>query len=165
MNRYLTGIALAFAGTFTMMAQAEPIKKETLEVQLLIYSGEPNPTFRISDEKEIKEILSMAENLPHKQLKAGETGLPEPKLGYQGFMVKNNTSTSPEIKSFVVHGQAVRLAIASDSTDGTVESHGNKVGHSARADAHNSLQGKLLAHAKDVGIANDQMIEAIENDK
>lgn len=165
MNRYLTGITLALAGTFSMMAQAETPKKEALKVELLVFSGRPNPTFAISDEKEIQEILSLAQNLPEKKLKAGDSGLPPAKLGYQGFIVTNNTGTSPEIKSFVVHGPVVQLTLGSVAADGTQATRGAGVQRSARADDANALEGKLLLHAKETGIANEEMVEAIENSK
>jgi hypothetical protein len=161
MNRYLTGITLALAGAFSMMAQAETTKKETLKVELLVFSGRPNPTFAISDEKEIQEILSLAKNLPQRQLKSGESALPTPKLGYQGFIVTNNTTTSPEIKSFVVNGSSVELAL--NSAGAKTAARGVVVEQSARADTYNALQSKLLSHAKETGIANDEMVQAIEN--
>lgn len=162
MNRYLTGITLALAGTFATMAQAEAPKKDTLKVELLVFSGRPNPTFAISDEKEIQEILNLAKSLPQKQLKSGESAMPQPKLGYQGFIVTNNTATSPEIKSFIVNGSAVQLALNSASADGT-SARGAVVQQSARSDSYNALESKLLSHAKETGIADDEMINAIEN--
>lgn len=161
MKRYLTAVAFALVGTFTMPAQAQTpeLKKETLKVELMVFSGRPNPTFTITDESEIQEILNLVKNLPQKKLKEGETGLPPAKLGYQGFTVTNNTKTSPEIKSFVVNGSAVLLD--SPSAAGTLAARGAV----ARADSSGSLESKLLSHAKETGIASEEMLEAIQESK
>ena len=143
-------------------AQTPTLKTEALKVELMVFSGRPNPTFTITDESEIQEILNLVKNLPHKKLKEGETGLPPAKLGYQGFIVTNNTKTSPEIKSFVVNGSAVRLD--SPSTAGTLAARG-AAEFSARADSSASLEGKLLSHAKETGIASEEMLEAIQESK
>jgi len=148
-----------------MPAQAQTPNKETLKVELMVFSGRPNPTFTISDENEIQEILNLAKSLPEKKLKAGESVMPQAKLGYQGFTVTNNTKSSPEIKSFVVNGSAVQLALNAASTTGTLAARGTGVEQSARADAYNALESKLLSHAKETGIANEEMVEAIQNSK
>lgn len=148
-----------------MPAQAEipTPKKETLKVELMVFSGRPNPTFTITDENEIQEILNLVKNLPQKKLKEGESALPPAKLGYQGFTVTNNTKTSPEIKSFVVNGSAVQLD--SVASAGTLAARGTGIEQSARADSNASLESKLLAHAKETGIASEEMIEAIQDSK
>ena len=164
MKRYLTAVAFALVGTFTMTAQAQTptLKKETLKVELMVFSGRANPTFTITDESEIQEILNLVKNLPQKKLKEGETGLPPSKLGYQGFTVTNNTKTSPEIKSFVVNGSAVLLD--SPSTAGAPAARG-VAEYAARADSSASLESKLLSHAKETGIASEEMLEAIQESK
>lgn len=165
MKRYLTAVAFALVGTFTMTAQAQTptLKKETLKVELMVFSGRANPTFTITDESEIQEILNLVKNLPQKKLKEGETGLPPSKLGYQGFTVTNNTKTSPEIKSFVVNGSAVLLD--SPSTAGTPAARGGVAEYAARADSSASLESKLLSHAKETGIASEEMLDAIQGSK
>ena len=165
MKRYLTGIAIVLAGAFTMPAQAQTPSKETLKVELMVFSGRPNPTFTISDENEIQEILNLAKSLPEKKLKAGESAMPQAKLGYQGFTVTNNSKSSPEIKSFMVNGSAVQLALNAASSTGTLAARAKGVEQSARADAYNALESKLLSHAKETGIANEEMVEAIQNSK
>jgi hypothetical protein len=174
MKHYFIKFALLIASTcaFGAGAQAqEKVKAETgkmpmvLKVELLVYSGRPNPTFLITDQKEIREIMGLANSLPHKQdLKQGESAMPHPKLGYQGFIVTNATAISPEIKSFAVNGSAVQLSLAPAATSAMAGGQG-ALTHAAKVDAGNSLESKLLSQVTSQGIVDEKTLEFIENSK
>jgi hypothetical protein len=160
MKKYFIKTALLIAGTlaFVMGSQAEDAM-DTLKVELLVFSGRPNPTFVISDQNDIREILGLAINLPRNEnIKDGGSALPESKLGYQGFIVTNKTAISPEVRSFVVHGSAVQVALAPASSNAEAE-------QVARIDSSASLESKLLSHMKKQRIVDDKLLEFIDNSK
>jgi hypothetical protein len=161
MKQFLIKFALIAASACAALtaAQAQPVK--SLKVELLIFSGRPNPTYVITDQNEINEILGTAKSLPQNdQLKAGDSGLPEPKLGYQGFKVTNLSDDSTEIKSFQVHGSAVQLAVVSGTAGKKAMAQ-----QSPRVDRGNALESKLLSHGKEKGVIDDKLIELIEANK
>ena len=165
MKHYFLKFALLVAGTFSVVlgAQAEETMK-ALKVEMLVFSGRPNPTFLITDKQQIKDILGLAKSLPkNKAVKDGESGLPESKLGYQGFVVTNQSAIAPEIKSFVVHGSAVQLALMpTGSAKGAAKAG---VEQAALIDSGTSLENKLLSHVKSEGIVDDKLLEFIDSSK
>lgn len=165
MKHYFLKCAFLIAGTFSVAigAHAEQAMK-ALKVEMLVFSGRPNPTFLITDKQQIKEILALAKSLPkNKAVKAGESGLPEPKLGYQGFVVTNQSSVAPEIKSFVVSGSAVQLAtLPTGSAKGASTA---EVEQAALIDSGTTLENKLLSHVKNEGIVDDKLLEFIDNSR
>ena len=155
--------ALLVAGSFCVLAgaQAGEIVK-SLKVELLVFSGRPNPTFVVTDQAQIKEILALAKNLPQKKSAAlGEENQPQPKLGYQGFVVTNNSDISSDIKSFVVHGSDVHLALVT----GSKQAGKSTIAHAEGIDSDAKLESKLLAHVKDNGVVDEKVMEFIENSK
>ncbi len=161
MKQLLIKLAMIAAAACAAMttAQAQPIK--SLKVELLIFSGRPNPTFVITDQNEINDILGTAKSLPQNdQLKAGSSALPEPKLGYQGFKVTNLSDDSTEITSFQVHGAQVQLAVVS----GTPGKRAMTL-QSPRLDRGNALESKLLSQGKEKGVIDDKLIELIDASK
>ncbi|MQA37087.1 hypothetical protein [Rugamonas aquatica] len=155
--------ALLVVGTFCALtgAQAGEIVK-ALKVELLVFSGRPNPTFVVTDPVQIKEILALAKNLPKKKgVSASDTDQPEPKLGYQGFIVTNNSDVSSDIKSFAVHGSNVHLALVT----GAKEAGKSAVVQAAAVDADSALENKLLAQGQKTGAVDDKLLEFIENSK
>ncbi|USX17855.1 hypothetical protein NHH82_18435 [Oxalobacteraceae bacterium OTU3REALA1] len=155
--------ALLVAGTFFVLAgaQAGEIVK-SLKVELLVFSGRPNPTFVVTDPAQIREILALAKDLPQKKSAAlGEESQPEPKLGYQGFVVTNNSDISSDIKSFMVHGSDVRLALVT----GSKQAGKSSVVRAEGIDSDAKLENKLLAHVKNNGVVDEKVLEFIENSK
>lgn len=155
--------ALLVAGSFCVLAgaQAGEIVK-SLKVELLVFSGRPNPTFVVTDPVQIKEILALAKNLPQKKgAGSSETVQPEPKLGYQGFIVTNNSDISSDIKSFEVHGSDVHLALAG----GSKQAGKSSVVHAEGIDSDATLENKLLSHVKNNGLVDEKVLEFIENSK
>lgn len=162
MKHYFVKCAFLIAGTFSavMGAQAGETMK-ALKVEMMVYSGRPNPTFLITDKQQIKEILALAKSLPkNKAVKDGESALPEPKLGYQGFVVTNRSAIAPEVRGFVVNGSAVQLELMpAGSAKGA-----SKVGaeQAALVDTAAALESKLMQHVKAERIVDDELLESID---
>jgi hypothetical protein len=123
-----------------------------LAVELLIYSGRPNPTFVIIDGKTVREILAMANNLPVDKASAGgAAALPPSRLGYQGFRVHTEAATLPHRDAFLVFHATVQLVAVA----------GSKPACAHRIDARVALEGKLVALAKSARIVDDSLLALI----
>lgn len=161
MKQFLMQFALVAAATCSVVSAAQAQSVKSLKVELLIFSGRPNPTFVITDPRDIHDILDTAKNLPqNEQIKDAEKAAPEPRLGYQGFLVTNQSDDSTEVKSVQVRGSAVHLALKAAG-----DAKGKSTQHSARLDRGNFLESKLLSHGRDIGVIDDRLLEAIESSR
>lgn len=147
-NAFLRWLSLA-AGVLAgaaPMAAAAPM----LSVELLIYSGRPNPAFTIDDPQQVADILNAAAALPRNpQMAESERALPPSRLGYQGLLVTNHSTTVPALKSFVVYHSAVQLAFA----DNRAGAH--------RIDAGAALEQRLLDHARRRRLVDDALLDQL----
>ncbi len=135
---------------------------KALKVELLVYSGRPNPTFVVSDPKEIKEILNLANAIPRKKSFTAESNLQiEGKLGYQGFLVTNNSDVNSELKTFFVRGNNVQMELIS----GSKALGKTSVEQATALDSNTRLESKLLNSAKASGVADDKLLKIIESGK
>jgi hypothetical protein len=160
MKQFLIQFALFAAATCSVVSAAQAQSVKSLKVELLIFSGRPNPTFVITDPRDIHDILDTAKNLPqNEQIKDAEKAAPQPRLGYQGFMVTNESDDSTEVKSVQVRGSAVHLALRG------ADAKGKSTQHSARVDRGNFLESKLLSHGRDTGVIDDKLLDAIESSR
>lgn len=159
-----SGLVAIMLACSALSAQAEEAVKavKALKVELLVYSGRPNPTFVVTDAKEIKEILSLANAIPRKKSFAGDSNLQiEGKLGYQGFLVTNNSDLNSELKTFFVRGNNVQMELISGS-----KALGKTAVEQATAvDSNTRLESKLLNSAKANGIADEKLLKVIEASK
>jgi hypothetical protein len=157
MKQFIVQFALFAAASCSVVSAAQAQSVKSLKVELLIFSGRPNPTFVITDPRDIHDILDTAKNLPQNE---AEKAAPEPRLGYQGFMVTNQSDDSTEVKSVQVHGSAVHLALKAGAGEKAKSTQ-----HSARLDRGNFLESKLLSHGRDTGVIDDKLLEAIESSR
>lgn len=125
---------------------------ELLTVELLIFSGRPNPTFAVTDARVAREILATAMHLPADDaIEAGADALPESRLGYRGFMVRNHTAAFPDLGSFIAYRSAVEL----------MGPAGTKADRARRLDTHAALENRLLAYAKKQRLLDDALLALI----
>lgn len=137
-------VLVSAAGT----TQAAP--DASLQVQLMIYSGRVNPSFRIDDPREVADILKTATALPRNPaLSDAERPLPPSRLGYQGFLIINDSAVVPVLKSFIVYGPAVQLIF-------------EPAGAAAhRSDAGKALEQRLIGHAQRHQLIDGATLELI----
>lgn len=138
-------------------------KPEALQVEVLIFSGRPNPVFVVSDPAEISEIISLAESLPGGQ----EAKTSHPILGYNGIVVENLSTTLPDVQRFKVGrgdidivrkpGAQSRKAAAPAAADATQAK--------VRRDGAHSLETRLLSLARSKGAIDDRLLEHINRSK
>lgn len=112
-----------------------------LAVELLIYSGRPNPSFAITDASAVKDILATALKLPPDPAST----LPPSWLGYQGFLVRHQRAT------FIVYHSTVQL----------IDVAGAPPARAHRIDARATLESKLIEHARRQHIIDDSLIALI----
>lgn len=149
-------ICLAMLG-FAFTAQAAMPRK--LEIQLLIYSGRPNPTITVTDPAEIAAIFRAAQALPqHPKLKASESVNP-PRLGYSGIRVKAEPSMEDGLVGFAVYRRNLQLhqrpgAATAGQPDAPQASE-------ARIDDQATLERRLLGLLRARGAITEEMVQAI----
>ena len=148
-NFILLFAAVLFSAAVSMNAQSITPPK-SLKVEVLVFSGRPNPTFEITDPAEIKEITALLNALPRNaaaQENAGET----PVLGYRGIAVENTSSASAELRSFLVRRSNVQVSrgILTKSADGQARVAGAEL--EVRNDGSSSLEKRLLGIAQSRG--------------
>jgi hypothetical protein len=155
--------ALSLAALLVMVSPAMSAEKtpEALQVEILIFSGRPNPVFVVSDPAEIREIITLADSLPASG-PASKTN--QSKLGYTGIVVENLSTTRPDVQRFKVgHGEidVVRKTNAATPKDAMADAAQAK----ARADGANSLETRLLSLARSKGAIDDRLVEHIKRSK
>jgi hypothetical protein len=64
-------------------------RSATLQVEIDVYSGRPNPSFNITG-PDAAELAKLLQHLPQ-----AETGAPELGLGYRGFVITSDASLAP----------------------------------------------------------------------
>ena len=162
MKKIIFKLVLSIAGFCAANGAIAGELVKSLKIEILLFSGRPNPTFLVTDPVQMKEILNLAKKLPqNKSIKQDVIGQPEAKLGYQGFIVTNNSDVSSEIKSILVRGVDVHTElIASSIVGGKTE-----VVKFAALDSSSSLENKLLSQAKSKGIVDEKIIKVIEGSK
>lgn len=145
MKRFFSRFMLLAARLFAPAAQP-------LAVELLIYSGRPNPTFIISDRKTVRDILAMANNLPVDEANKGDVAaMPPSRLGYQGFLVRSESAMLPYRDAFIVYHSAVQLVAVAGAMPASAH----------RIDVGSTLESKLIALAKSARIVDDGVIALI----
>lgn len=148
MKRFLSlFLAIGLAG---LSFAAE--KVDALQVEVLVFSGRPNPRLVVSDPALIREITAAVAALPRQAtLAVKDTALPS-KLGYRGFRVENASASSPELAAFVVHGAVVEALL--QGAGGLVKE--------VRLDAGASLESRLLQLAEASGRLEPAVLEHIK---
>jgi hypothetical protein len=137
-------------------------KPEALQVEVLIFSGRPNPVFIVSDPAEIREIVSLAESLPG----SPEAKASHPILGYNGIVVENLSTTLPDVQQFKVGRGDIDIvrkpgAQSRKAAPTATDASQAKV----RRDGANSLETRLLSLARSKGAIDDRLLEHINRSK
>jgi hypothetical protein len=85
-----------------------------LKVELMIFSGRPNPSFVIGDPAVIRQVVAILEATPpHPTLTASDSVSPG-RLGYNGYFVTPTGMNG--VESFIVYGNTIEVWPAASST-------------------------------------------------
>ena len=128
-----------------------------LQVEVLIFSGRPNPIFTIEDPQEIREVMALLNGLPeHPVAKTGsEASAISSKLGFRGLAVTNLSTVAKEIRSFELGDSNVKLKRESTSAASGVKPE-------FRQDSSKAVQRKLLEIGKSRGAVDAGLMKLIE---
>jgi hypothetical protein len=134
---------LLFAALASMTFAARPDVPKGFEVEVLLYSGRPNPTFVVTDEAEIRSLVALARTLPASASAAANPAA----LGYHGLKLRNRSAVATDIDAIDVRGSAVAITAAGATHP---ELHGDATGALekrllALAQAHGALPPRVAA--------------------
>jgi|GEM_PF-655488 len=182
MNKYLFCLVslLPFL-SFSVNAQT-PVAPNALRVELLMFSGRPNPVFTITDPAEIRDLTARVNALPKNSIAAAAQTADFPVLGYQGIVVRNMSAASPELDSILVRRSNVRInrkagpqAKAAQAQAASVSSAGASASAAPaaaaaepselRVDGGNALENHLLSLARNRGVLDDALMNHITSQK
>jgi hypothetical protein len=142
-----------------LMSAGSAFAAESLRVEVLVFSGRPNPAFTITDPVVIHEILSQANSLPaHPSVTAKDAG-EKSILGYRGIVVSNVSATSSDVKSLVVNRSKIQL-----NRKGLAPSKAGTVSE-ARLDNGSALENRLLGLARSKGVIDDRLFARLQKTK
>lgn len=151
----------------------------SLQVEVLIYSGRPNPVFTITDPAEINEITALVNAMPKNSATDTRSPSDQSVLGYKGIVVGNLSAASPDLESMVVirsnvhvkrksSAQAkapqVQSAAASSATAAAAPA-ASAESSEFRLDGGNILENRLLGMARNRGVINDALLTHINSTK
>lgn len=140
-------------------AETRTVKKpatDTLYVEVLLYSGRPNPVFTITDPVEIKTILSAAKAAPKQAV--AKTTAKKAALGYKGIAVEFLAAGSDEATAFTVKDDEITLSVSSPTA-------AKATTPDVRSDSGRALQRRLLGKGMEKGVLTEQLVSFIENGK
>ena len=168
MEKYLfcfAALLLVFASP--MFAQALPTIN-ALDVEILIYSGRPNPKFTVTDPAEIREIMGLVTGLPQPSssaTKGAET--PSGGLGYQGIVVRNRSKVGAEVQSFTTRRSAVQLVRGGTPaiTTSAAGAAAQPAAPEARVDSSSAIERRLLTLAQTRGVIDNVVLAHINSVK
>ncbi|MFI5360387.1 MAG: hypothetical protein ACHQ49_00335 [Elusimicrobiota bacterium] len=143
-----------------MSADNEPAKG--LQVEVLVFSGRPNPVFTVTDPKEIQELLNDVEALPGNKGFKGASVTPS-RLGYKGILVRNQSGEDQEVAAFVVHGKDLEIkpaaSVKSAARDFRVDAAAGV--RSSGETGKESIERRLLELGREKGALDANLLGAI----
>jgi len=138
-------------------AQTAP-RAKGLRVEIMMFSGRPNPVFEITHPDKIREVQLLIGAILQK---SGSKDVPEhPKLGYQGIVVTSANPSESGFHSLRVKGVSTKIQAGPGGASKGSESADVSVNDSSPA-----LETRLLALAREQGVIDDQMLEFIKKSK
>lgn len=124
-----------------------------LEVEILLYSGRPNPVLLIEAPDEVREIVTAARALPAPSTTSRDDALLRSRLGYRGLRVTNRSREAPEIQSFNLRRHEVELQTRQPGRDDTQKEF--------REDRGARIEQRLLQLAQSRGVITPEQLDCI----
>lgn len=150
-----------FFFSFTALLNAQPSAATTgLRVEVMVFSGRPNPVFTITDPAQVREVLNLAEaasgaNPEGSAVKQG--------LGYRGILVTHlSPDDTSDIQAIRVYRSAagIRRKPATNPKNEPGKSAAS-VTPEARSDHSKALEARLLAMAHSAGAIDQRLLNQI----
>lgn len=169
-TRFLSLFALVLSVSFSVAAEPTA-PAESLQIEIMIFSGRPNPVFIVDDPAEIRDILGTVRSLPQTPAAlAKDSSASAPVLGYRGITVRNLSRTASDVKSLVVNRSSVKVTrdnLASTKANSTTNAAAadNLAMTEIRTDSATSLENKLLELARRRGAIDPNLVAAINSQR
>jgi hypothetical protein len=154
---------ILIVGALSTMNAQNPTPPAGLRVEILVFSGRPNPVFTITDPIQIDGVIAAAEALPSSEA-ASSAAAERPVLGYRGIKVTNLSVDRSSVQAMQVNRTGVRIhrkSIASAKNTAAASSSAPE----ARSDATGALEAQLLTLARDHGVVDDRLLAHIKQTK
>ncbi|ATC63568.1 hypothetical protein CMV30_06145 [Nibricoccus aquaticus] len=149
-------------GLATVLNAQTPQETRGLRVEVLVFSGRPNPTFTITDTKQISDLLTSVDALSiDATAKAGED---RPILGYNGIRVTDLSGSDANAQSFRVRGSAVSV-IRKQAIKAGKATADSIATTDVRNDQGATVETKLLELARQQGAIDDRVLALIRKSK
>ncbi|MFT3870317.1 MAG: hypothetical protein QM715_17855 [Nibricoccus sp.] len=161
MKKLFFSLFLIVSALPTMNAQ-NSASPAALRVEILVFSGRPNPVFTLTDPAQIDNILATAEALPSSQA-ASSTATERPTLGYTGIRVTNLSVNRASIQDMQVGRAGVRINRKPAALGKAAAARVNPP--EVRNDATGALETQLLALARDHGAIDDHLLARLKKAK
>lgn len=164
MKNYLVYGFILLLGFSLKMSAAPATGPSAMQVEILIFSGRPNPVFTLTDPTEIKEITALVSALPKAPAARATAGTTDSVLGYRGIAVENRSMIAPELGSLLVNRSQVQLtrkAAPSAQTASATPVDASEV----RLDGGAALENRLLTLARKHGAIDDALLSHITSGK
>jgi len=159
---------ISFLLPFILFGLASVLKAQTpqetrgLRIELLVFSGRPNPTFTITDTKQIRDLFTSVNALAvDANAKAGDD---RPILGYNGIRVTDLSASEASAQSFRVRGSTVRIVRKQAAKAGNAAAD-SVITTEVRNDHGSTLETKLLELARQQGAIDDHVLALIRKSK
>lgn len=156
----------ALLAIFSSTVFSQPVRDtNALQVEIMIFSGRPNPVFTVTNPAEIREIMSLVNGLPRPSSYATGSAASPSGLGYQGIVVRNRSNVGSELESFVVNRANVQftrsqaLGSKGKATDNVLAAP------EARVDSSAALERRLVALAQSKGVIDEALVAHINSGK
>lgn len=159
---YIAGL-LGFSAVGAVGDQNTPaaLVTQSLTVEVLIYSGRPNPAFTITDPGEIREISALIEGLPKAGTAGASSSKSAPKLGYQGIAVRSHYQALPSLESFSVRHTQIDVFRSATSVRAASVAIEPASKAAELIDAPKRLETRLLELAKAKGALTEALAKHI----
>jgi hypothetical protein len=152
---WLAGLSMIISSS--VMSSTPPGGVTALRVQVMIFSGRPDPVFTITDSDAIRDILELVGSLPkHPTLPIGGTVIPAA-LGYKGLAVEVISSEASDMQSFLVSGANVQV---NRSKAGLTASPSMPAFY---LDERAALEGRFLELAQRYGALDETLLDHIRS--
>jgi hypothetical protein len=154
-------LSLILLGFATMLSAQSAPEPKGLRVEVMVFSGRPNPVFTITDAAQINQILAAAGTLPSASAAAAsaQAEVERPKLGYRGILVTNLSDAGSDLQTLRVHRSAVRMT----RKQAAAAKAGVAAAAEARTDQSAALENQLLSLARSRGAVDDNLLNLIRN--
>lgn len=144
------------------LVNAQSSATDGLRVEVMVFSGRPNPVFVVTDPAQIREILSLVDTMPQTANADGRS-VAKQGLGYRGIAVTNLSGDASGVAAITVYrsGVEVKRKSITPAKNAAAKISGGAAAE-VRSDAMRALETRLLALAVSRGALDQRVVDQIK---